>query len=301
MSIDIEEWKKGIPQRELEQKIREYEEDYPKREKMTPQARENNQTRFFLEDRFYELHKQQLADMLKKQAEENGKVCFREGYPGIVPSMNSYSDGSNVGYTPLPTSPTLGEGVGSANTGLGASALTPASYGTAVSNGGPQVAGGYGNGYVADYAKNDGWLDTMKNITRLSNDIMPPSHPLSFSHYPLDAATSFLIMNDNKKQMEREKQGRDYYYHPKATCEAAQLGGVPAAMSLGWGVAKEGKDMLCKTTGWCGPKMGFGEALSDSIKDMKNNWRGVKLGLSDRETPCSIQVRNNVYDPYKRR
>ena len=301
LNIDIEEWKKGIPQRELEQKIREYEEDYPKREKMTPQARENNQTRFFLEDRFYELHKQQLADMLKKQAEENGKVCFREGYPGIVPSMNSYSDGSNVGYTPLPASPTLGEGVDSANTGLGASALTPASYGTAVSNGGPQVAGGYGNGYVADYAENDGWLDTMKNITRLSNDIMPPSHPLSFSHYPLDAATSFLIMNDNKKQMEREKQGRDYYYHPKATCEAAQLGGVPAAMSLGWGVAKEGKDMLCKTTGWCGPKMGFGEALSDSIKDMKNNWRGVKLGLSDRETPCSIQVRNNVYDPYKRR
>ena len=109
LNIDIEEWKKGIPQRELEQKIREYEEDYPKREKMTPQARENNQIRFFLEDRFYELHKQQLADMLKKQAEENGKVCFREGYPGIVPSMNSYSDGSNVGYTPLPASPTLGE------------------------------------------------------------------------------------------------------------------------------------------------------------------------------------------------
>ena len=153
LNIDIEEWKKGIPQRELEQKIREYEEDYPKREKMTPQARENNQTRFFLEDRFYELHKQQLADMLKKQAEENGKVCFREGYPGIVPSMNSYSDGSNVGYTPLPTSPTLGEGVGSANTGLEASALTPPSYGAAGGNGGQQVAGGYGNGYTADYVQ----------------------------------------------------------------------------------------------------------------------------------------------------
>ena len=153
LNIDIEEWKKGIPQRELEQKIREYEEDYPKREKMTPQARENNQTRFFLEDRFYELHKQQLADMLKKQAEENGKVCFREGYPGIVPSMNSYSDGSNVGYTPLPTSPTLGEGVGSANTGLEASALTPPSYGAAGGNGGQQVAGGYGNNYATDYVQ----------------------------------------------------------------------------------------------------------------------------------------------------
>ena len=286
LNMNIDEWKKGIPQRELEQKIREYEEDYPKREKMTPQARENNQIRFFLEDRFYELHKQQLADMLKKQAEENVLFGFGTDNQGIIPiakDSSSERDGFSVGG------------------GLGASALTPASYGTAVSNGGPQVAGGYGNGYVADYAENDGWLDTMKNITRLSNDIMPPSHPLSFSHYPLDAATSFLIMNDNKKQMEREKQGRDYYYHPKATCEAAQLGGVPAAMSLGWGVAKEGKDMLCKTTGWCGPKMGFGEALSDSIKDMKNNWRGVKLGLSDRETPCSIQVRNNVYDPYKRR
>ena len=153
LNMNIDEWKKGIPQRELEQKIREYEEDYPKREKMTPQARENNQIRFFLEDRFYELHKQQLADMLKKQAEENGKVCFREGYPGIVPSMNSYSDGSNVGYTPLPTSPTLGEGVGSANTGLEASALTPPSYGAAGGNGGQQVAGGYGNGYTADYVQ----------------------------------------------------------------------------------------------------------------------------------------------------
>ena len=27
LNIDIEEWKKGIPQRELEQKIREYEEE----------------------------------------------------------------------------------------------------------------------------------------------------------------------------------------------------------------------------------------------------------------------------------
>ena len=73
MTIDIEEWKKGIPQRELEQKIREYEEDYPKREKMTPQARENNQTRFFLEDRFYELHKKQLAELLAEKAAEEAR------------------------------------------------------------------------------------------------------------------------------------------------------------------------------------------------------------------------------------
>ena len=231
---------------------------------------------------------------------------YSDGYVSSgnhTPSSSPYSGGEHGGaYSGRGLEGTYsGRGLDSANTGLEVSALTPASYGATGGNGGQQVAGGYGNGYAADYAENDGWLGAMKNITRLSNDIIPPSHPLSFSHYPLDAATSFLIMSDNKEQMEREKQGRDYYYHPKATCEAAQLGGVPAAMSLGWGVAKEGKDMLCKTTGWCGPKMGFGEALSDSIKDMKNNWRGVKLGLSDRETPCSIQVRNNVYDPYKRR
>ena len=38
-------------------------------------ARENNQTRFFLEDRFYELHKKELADMMKKQAEEARKAA----------------------------------------------------------------------------------------------------------------------------------------------------------------------------------------------------------------------------------
>ena len=138
LNIDIEEWKKGIPQRELEQKIREYEEDYPKREKMTPQARENNQTRFFLEDRFYELHKQQLADMLKKQAEENVLSGFGTDNQGIIPiakDSSSERDGFSVGG------------------GLEASALTPASYGATGGNGGQQLAGGYGNGYTADYVQ----------------------------------------------------------------------------------------------------------------------------------------------------
>ena len=100
LNMTIDEWKKGIPQRELEQKIREYEEDYPKREKMTPQARENNQTRFFLEDRFYELHKQQLADMLKKQAEENVLSGFGTDNQGIIPiakDSSSERDGFSVG------------------------------------------------------------------------------------------------------------------------------------------------------------------------------------------------------------
>ena len=163
LNIDIEEWKKGIPQRELEQKIREYEEDYPKREKMTPQARENNQTRFFLEDRFYELHKQQLADMLKKQAEENVLSGFGTDNQGIIPiAKDSSSEGyASSGKHALSSSYSGGEqggaysgrGLDSANTGLETSALTPVSYGTAGGNGGQQVAGGYGNNYAADYVQ----------------------------------------------------------------------------------------------------------------------------------------------------
>ena len=161
--MDIDEWKKGIPQRELEQKIREYEEDYPKREKMTPQARENNQTRFFLEDRFYELHKQQLADMLKKQAEENVLFGFGTDNQGIIPiAKDSSSEGyASSGKHALSSSYSGGEqggaysgrGLDSANTGLETSALTPVSYGAAGGNGGQQVAGGYGNGYTADYVQ----------------------------------------------------------------------------------------------------------------------------------------------------
>ncbi|MDO5386471.1 MAG: hypothetical protein Q4F75_04285 [Pseudomonadota bacterium] len=155
LNMTIDEWKAGIPQRELERKIREYEENLPEREKMTAQARENNQTRFFLEDRFYELHKKELADMLKKQAEENRKF---------------------VGFTPHPTSPTLGEGLNSAYSGggLGASALTVSSYGTAVSNGGQQVAGGYGNGYAADYAQ----TPPLQNNS--DNNVSEEQAPMSF-------------------------------------------------------------------------------------------------------------------------
>ena len=163
LNMDIDEWKKGIPQRELEQKIREYEEDYPKREKMTPQARENNQIRFFLEDRFYELHKQQLADMLKKQAEENVLFGFGTDNQGIIPiAKDSSSEGyASSGKHALSSSYSGGEqggaysgrGLDSANTGLETSALTPVSYGAAGGNGGQQVAGGYGNGYTADYVQ----------------------------------------------------------------------------------------------------------------------------------------------------
>ena len=183
LNMDIDEWKKGIPQRELEQKIREYEEDYPKREKMTPQARENNQTRFFLEDRFYELHKQQLADMLKKQAEGNVLFGFGMDNQGIIPiAKDSSSEGyASSGKHALSSSYSGGEqggaysgrGLDSANTGLEASALTPASYGATGGNGGQQLAGGYGNGYTADYVQPAVAAEKGQSMHTFYNEILP--------------------------------------------------------------------------------------------------------------------------------
>ncbi|MDO5387147.1 MAG: hypothetical protein Q4F75_07770 [Pseudomonadota bacterium] len=214
LNMTIDEWKAGIPQRELERKIREYEENLPEREKMTAQARENNQTRFFLEDRFYELHKKELTDMMKKQAEENMKVCFRDGYSGIVPTMNGYSEGANVGFTPLPVSPRGEEGLDSASSrggqnglinfgtenqggipvtkgslgdyaspaggGLEASALTPPSYGASASNGSRQLASGYGNGYAADYAQPVAAAG-VNPLPEVRNTAMPQPEPVQNS------------------------------------------------------------------------------------------------------------------------
>ena len=185
LNMDIDEWKKGIPQRELEQKIREYEEDYPKREKMTPQARENNQTRFFLEDRFYELHKQQLADMLKKQAEENVLSGFGTDNQGIIPiakDSSSERDGFSVGG------------------GLEASALTPVSYGTAGGNGGQQVAGGYGNGYIADYVQPVAAAENGQSMHTFYNEVLPNEYLQKLNNLSMFNQVSEFNVNPSVKK-----------------------------------------------------------------------------------------------------
>ncbi len=70
-------------------------------------------------------------------------------------------------------------------------------------------------------------------------------------------------MARNKKMMEDEGKGRDDFYHMKASCEAGQSGLVEAVASQILGGIKE---------------------------DLKNNWKGVTLGLVSPEVQCRILV-----------
>ena len=262
LNIDIEEWKKGIPQRELEQKIREYEEDYPKREKMTPQARENNQTRFFLEDRFYELHKQQLADMLKKQAEGNVLFGFGTDNQGIIPiakDSSSERDGFSVGG------------------GLEASALTPASYGAASGNGGQQVAGGYGNNYATDYVQP---VAAAENGQSMLPGGMTPTTAREMMLFPDIAGTYMSNLNDINK-------------HQYVACRIAQTYGPECPNQVdeivkNIGIMKEyRKDIPTKLKAFYeGGRSNYktvDEIYADTDKDMTNNYLGAYFAKKEAE------------------
>ena len=287
LNIDIEEWKKGIPQRELEQKIREYEEDYPKREKMTPQARENNQTRFFLEDRFYELHKQQLADMLKKQAEGNVLFGFGTDNQGIIPiAKDSSSEGyASSGKHALSSSYSGGEqggaysgrGLDSANTGLEASALTPASYGATGGNGGQQLAGGYGNGYTADYVQPA--VAAEKGQSMLPGG-MTPTTAREMMLFPDIAGTYMSNLNDINK-------------HQYVACRIAQTYGPECPNQVdeivkNIGIMKEyRKDIPTKLKAFYeGGRSNYktvDEIYADTDKDMTNNYLGAYFAKKEAE------------------
>ena len=262
LNMDIDEWKKGIPQRELEQKIREYEEDYPKREKMTPQARENNQTRFFLEDRFYELHKQQLADMLKKQAEGNVLFGFGTDNQGIIPiakDSSSERDGFSVGG------------------GLEASALTPVSYGTAGGNGGQQVAGGYGNNYAADYVQP---VAAAENGQSMLPGGMTPTTAREMMLFPDIAGTYMSNLNDINK-------------HQYVACRIAQTYGPECPNQVdeivkNIGIMKEyRKDIPTKLKAFYeGGRSNYktvDEIYADTDKDMTNNYLGAYFAKKEAE------------------
>lgn len=99
--------------------------------------------------------------------------------------------------------------------------------------------------------------------------------------------------------------------HRLGMCLNAQGGYFPAALSLGAGMLKEGKDIYCKAfdhkIGNIGNKVGlcnrsnplsFGEAWDDSAKDMANNIEGIQYGLNNPQKSCrqwlnDLDYRNN--------
>lgn len=115
-----------------------------------------------------------------------------------------------------------------------------------------------------------------------------------------------------KDEMDKvKKDGYDNYAHRLGMCLNAQGGYFPAALSLGAGMLKEGKDIYCKAfdhkIGNIGNKVGlcnrlnplsFGEAWDDSVKDMTNNIEGIQYGLNNPQKSCrqwlnDLDYRNN--------
>ena len=97
--------------------------------------------------------------------------------------------------------------------------------------------------------------------------------------------------NLSKKQTEMKKSdlvGGDNYYHRLAMCENAQKGLHHVITSLGGGIAKKGKDIFCKSTGWCDNETTLLDALKDSYKDMGNNIEGLYWGLTNPNGNCKI-------------
>lgn len=102
---------------------------------------------------------------------------------------------------------------------------------------------------------------------------------------------TFENMARNKKMMEDERRGRDDFYHMKASCEAGQAGLVEALASQVLGGLKEVRDLYCKTNGKCAnKKLSWDVAWTDSKKDLKNNWNGVKLGVVNPKEQCRVLV-----------
>ena len=99
-----------------------------------------------------------------------------------------------------------------------------------------------------------------------------------------------------QQEMKRvKKDGYDNYAHRLGMCLNAQQGADMALYSLGGGILKEAKDILCKTTGFCDKQVPFNMAWNDSMKDMHNNIEGIKYGLQNPDKSCKIWLNDLDY------
>ena len=110
-----------------------------------------------------------------------------------------------------------------------------------------------------------------------------------------------------KQEMDRiNKGGYDNYAHRLGMCRVGQLTSVTwpysPAIGMGLGILKEGKDLIDKS--YYG-NMPLDEALSDTLKDMENNFEGLSYGLNNPDRDCrewlkDLDYRRNQWREQKR-
>ena len=100
-----------------------------------------------------------------------------------------------------------------------------------------------------------------------------------------------------KQEMDRiNKDGYDNYAHRLGMCRVGQLTSATwpysPAIGTGLGILKEGKDLIDKS--YYG-NMPLDEALSDTLKDMKNNFEGLSYGLNNPDRDCREWLKDLDY------
>ena len=115
-------------------------------------------------------------------------------------------------------------------------------------------------------------------------------------YLPNSFVQSYDILRSAKDEMDKGNViGSDNYYHSVGMCENAQIGRPVSTLALG--VVKEGLDFYNKYK----EKMPVGEILSDNIKDMGNNIRGVYYGLKYPNRNCRDIFQNLDWQTNKMR
>jgi hypothetical protein len=150
---------------------------------------------------------------------------------------------------------------------------------------------------VKDFQKDnglqvDGYLKPLgETINKINEGLREMKDSLVKKAYSFKG--DFDNLKNKKDEMYRKKiEGGDNYYHRLAMCENAQKGKDDADFSFGLGALKEGKDIFCKTTGFCDKKLSFSKALSDSKKDMSNNIEGLNYGLNNPDKDCRVWLKD---------
>ncbi len=97
---------------------------------------------------------------------------------------------------------------------------------------------------------------------------------------------AFGTLYATKKDMDRHNLiNGDNYYHRLGMCLNGQKGLDSALYSFGAGMLKEGLDLYKKSVKG---NNAWKRSLSDSFKDMKNNYEGTIYGLTNPDKNCRL-------------
>ncbi|MBQ8870697.1 MAG: hypothetical protein IJ019_04905 [Alphaproteobacteria bacterium] len=129
----------------------------------------------------------------------------------------------------------------------------------------------------------------LKGFGNIANNIWDNT----LSNYPTyKMGDAFGTLHATKRDMDMDKHNLingDNYYHRLGMCLNGQKGLDSAIYSFGAGILKEGIDLYKKSIKGNQP---WKKSLSDSFKDIKNNYEGTFYGLTNPDENCRVWLKD---------